>query len=638
MTITEHDTGVRGGPAADPLDELRMMHREGRLAADYPRVRRLLSELTGPRLGAAGRLLARIDFAEVLRLHPATPVVRVAITGHGTLAELVPSLTAELGRHGLLMYGHVADFDSYVFELSDPDSSLYAARPDVTLCVLDPQVVLDELPVPWRPADAERVLADKVDLLGKLVAAHGATTDGHLVFNTLPLARSFVAQLVDHRSRAALGALWHDANARLLRLTTDHPQLSVIDVGPLLAGGVPASDPRLSIYAKAHLSSALLAEYAREVGHLVRQLTGRTKKVLALDLDETVWGGVLGEDGPDGIEVAGSHRGEAFRAFQRTVAQLASQGVLLTAVSKNDIEPVREVLRSHPTMTLRENDFVRVMANWQPKHDNIQELAADLNLGVDSVVFVDDNPFECGLVRDKLPDVVVVSLDTDPALHVTKLLQDGWFDVRELTAEDRVRPSRYREELVRNDFLRSFDSVDDYLANLGVTVRLAPPEPRELPRVSQLTLRTNQFNLTTVRLHPNDVDRLVAESAASILCVHAGDRFGDNGLVGVLCARRVGTALRLENFLLSCRVFARGIEQTCLAAVLRAAKAAGMTEVLAAYRPSPKNAKVARLYPMAGFTVVSDDPTETTFRHDLVAIQEPPRHIHLTANVEGIFR
>ncbi|MFC8079308.1 HAD-IIIC family phosphatase [Streptomyces sp. NPDC057307] len=621
--------------ADDALDELRALHKEGRLAERYPLVRGLLTGLTEAQLVTAGRLLARLDADEVRRPHPSVPVVNVAVTGHGTVGDLVPALTAQLARAGLLLRARVSDFDAYVFDLSDPNSGLYAHAPDLTLCLLDQRIVLDELPVPWRPADLERVLAEKVALLERLVVRYGATASGTLVLNTLPLLGSVTAQLVDHASRAEVSALWHEANARLLRLTAEHPHLTVLDVAPWLAAGVPATDARLSVYAKAHLSSGLLAAYAKEAGHLVRHLTGRAKKVLAVDLDETVWGGILGDAGIDGIEVADTYRGEAFNGFQRVLKQLSSQGVLLTAVSKNDQDAVREVLSSHPRMALREDDFVRVVANWDPKHGNIEQLAADLNLGVDSFVFVDDSPFECGLVRHELPEVAVVPLDTEPALHIEKLLRDGWFDVRNLTAEDRVRPGRYRDELVRNDFLDSFDSLDDYLANLGVTVQLRETEPRDVPRVSQMTLRTNQFNLTTVRLQEPEVRELAADPASRVLAIASADRFGDNGLVGAVFTRQEGTTTYIDNFLLSCRVFSRGIERSCLAVVLEQAKADGATEVIASYRRSAKNGKVAAFYPQAGFAAVTDDGATVTFRHTLDTLPGPAPHVRLSFQFNG---
>lgn len=626
---------MTGTVSAETLLDL---HQAGRLAADYPRVAPLVSALTGDDRLRAGRLLARVDPDEVLSLHPATPTLTVAMTGHGNLAMLVPALTAELARHGILLRPHLTDHDSYVFELGDPGSGLYRARPQLTLCVLDPQTIFERVPAPWTPDDVETALRAHLDVVTGLVGRFETASQGTLVLNTLPLPRRFTAQLVDHGSRAALGATWREGNARLLRLAAEHAAVVGLDLDPILADGIAAHDPALSTYAKAHLAPGLLAAYAREVGHLGRHLCGMTRKALVLDLDNTVWGGVLGDDGPEGIEVRDTFRGEAFRAFQSVAKQLGSQGVLVAAVSKNDLEPVQAVLRDHPGMTLRDEDFVRVIANWRPKHENLAELASALNIGLDSLVFVDDNPYECGLVHRELPAVAVVPVAGEPAGHVTALLQDGWFDVRELAAEDRGRPNQYRTELARSDFLESFESVADYLRELGVRVRFAPLEDAEVPRVSQLTLRTNQFNLTTERLQPAQVRARAADPAHRVLTIRSADRFGDNGLVGAVFTLRDGERTYIENFLLSCRVFARGIEQACLAAVLRDARRTGAAAVIGRYRPTAKNRTVRDFFPRYGFTEDGADGDTTVFRHDLTALPEHPGHIDLDDGLGGTYR
>lgn len=618
-------------PAAEtPAAALLALHRDGELAARYPEVPRLLAGLDGPELGRAGLLLSRLDAEAVLAAHPTVPVVTAAITGHGTLGPLLPALTAECARHGLLLRGEVAAFDSYVFDLSDPGSALYAADPDLVLCVLDHTVVFDEIPAVWTPDDVRKTVEAKLRLVAGLADRFSRTARGTLVLNTVPLPRAYTAQLIDYRSRAELGVIWRDFNSGLLRLAQQHPALVVLDLDPLVAEGLPVTEPRMSVYAKAHLSVELLAGYAREAGHLARNLTGRTKKVLVLDMDETLWGGILGDDGVDGIEVSGTHRGEAFGAFQRVIRQLGSQGVLLAAVTKNDPEPVHQALTEKPDMTLRESDFVRVTANWRPKHENLAELAGLLNLGADSFVFADDSAYETGLVGRELPAVTVLKLDEEPALHIAKLLRDGWFDTRQLSAEDRSRTELYRVEAARTDFLQSFESLDDYLGELGVTVRLAPAADREIPRVSQITLRTNQFNLTTRRLQQPEVTALAADPAAQVLAIAAADRFGDNGLVGALFTHRDEDGLHIDNFLLSCRVFSRGIEQAVLSALLLHARATGAPAVHGEYRATAKNGNVRDFYPRAGFTLVSADDGTARYRHDLTEITPVPAHLRLT--------
>jgi FkbH-like protein len=615
--------------ATSARESVASLHRSGQLAARYPQVRTLLTGLCDAELLRAGYVLSQLDPDAVLRAHPATRQVTLAITGHGTLAQLIPPLTAELARHGLLARIHSSAFDSYVADLLDPDSDLYRSDPDFVVCLLDPLMIFDEIPVPWRPEDVERVLTQKTELLARLAARCNAVSRGTLILNTLPLPRRFAAQLIDHRSRARLGAIWRQANIRLLELAAEQPAVVVVDLDPLIAEGTPAEDARMSIYVSAHLSAELLARYARELGHLARHTTGQTSKALALDLDGTLWGGVLGEAGPEGIEIADGHRGAAFTAFQRVIKQLGAQGVLLSAVSKNDPEPVAAVIRDHPGMTLRDEDFVRVSANWRPKHDNLIEIADSLNIGLDSFVFVDDSPHECGLIRQAEPGLPVIQVGAEPAQHIGQLLGDGWFTALELTAEDRERPARYRAEAARQELVGSFDCVADYIRQLQVKVRLAAVRDQDAARVSQLSLRTNQFNLTTRRLQPAQVRELMADPAAQALAIYASDIFGDSGLVGAVFTRREQDTVHIDKFILSCRVFSRGIEQACLAGLLRDARASGAAEVLGTYRPTRKNAKVKEFYPHNGFELLRSDGQTATYRHDLIDITTAS-HIQLT--------
>ncbi|MFD1115796.1 HAD-IIIC family phosphatase [Sphaerisporangium aureirubrum] len=615
--------------AQDAAAELRALAESGRLIAEYPRAGGLVDRLTGPELDRAGRLLARLDPGEIAREHPALPSVTVGVTGHGTLAPLIPALAAQFARHGLVLRPVPTDFGNYVFDLLDPGSELHRARPGLVLCVLDPNVVFDEVPVPWRPDDVRRAAAGRVELIERLAARFDEAGRGTLVLNTMPLPRRYAAQLVDHRSRAALGVAWREANTRLLRIAEHHPSVVVLDLDPIVAEGVQVADDRLSVYAKMHLTGDLLAAYAADVGHLARQLTGRTKKCLVLDLDGTLWGGVLGDDGVEGIEIGDGRRGEAFLAFQRVVKQLGAQGVLLAVVSKNERALVDQALREHPRMALGEPDFVRIVANWQPKHDNIARLAENLGLAPDSFVFVDDSAFERELVRREHPGVAVVDLDADPAWHVRALLRDGWFDAREVTADDRARTRRYRDEAARLSFLDGFASTKDYLRELGIHVRIEPVTEADAARVSQLTLRTNQFNLTGHRLQPRDVLELTGDTSALPLAVRAGDRFGDHGLVGAVLARRDGDLLRIDNFLLSCRVFSRSIEESCLNWLLRHARDTGAAAVLGTYRATPKNRRVADFYPRNGFAPVGPGGDTATYRHGLADIAPPPAHIRL---------
>ncbi|MEV5609123.1 HAD-IIIC family phosphatase [Streptomyces sp. NPDC052225] len=622
---------------AEALERIRALHAQERLAEQFPALGPLLAALAqGPAAAAdlarAGRLLARVDPARIHAAHPGARPLNVTVSGHGTLDALTGPLTAELARHGIPLRATHGEHDSWRRDLQDTAGALYAADTDLSLVVLDAQLVFDELPHPWRVADVADALTAKLGLIERLAQHYVRDASGTLVLNTLPLLPGHLRQLVDHRSRTELSLLWREFNAQLLRLALDHPRVHVVDLDPLIAESGPARDSRLALYTKEHLGAELLGRYARQIAHLARALRGRTKKVLVLDLDHTLWDGVLGDDGPDGIAVAGTYRGEAFGAFQKVVRQLGAQGVLLGVCSKNDQEPVEQVLAGHPDMVLRPADFVRITANWQPKDGNLREMAARLNLATDSFVFVDDSPFECGLVAASAPEIAVVRLDEEPALHIDRLLADGWFDVRELTEADRDRAGQYRADAGRLELLDGAASMEDYLQALDVRVTLAPAAESDVPRISQLTLRTNQFNLTTRRLGPDEVRARLHTPRHLVLAVRSADRFGDNGLVGAVFAERDQDALRIDNVLLSCRVFARGIEQAALCALLAHARDTAAPAVVAAYRPTAKNGKVRDLYPSLGFaTVRTGQDGALDFRHDLTRLPPRPGHITLDA-------
>ncbi|MFJ3725231.1 HAD-IIIC family phosphatase [Streptomyces sp. NPDC090045] len=630
------------------LDRLRELRAQGLLEKAYDEVPGLLAQEGGPdgpgsgagtaggavSAAAAGRLLGGLDADAVLAHHPRTPVVTVAVTGQSTVGHVVDPLRGELARHGLLLRPVLGEHGTYLRDLTDPGSELWTARPDLTLCLLDAETVFAEVPAVWRPEDVERAAEE---VLGRCAALAGAAP-GTLVFNTLPLPRGYSHQLIDHRSRALLGAVWREFNARLLRLAASAARLVVIDLEPLVGEGGPVTDPRLARHAKVQLGAELLAAYAREVGHLARALAGRVRKCLVLDLDNTLWDGVLGEEGPEGIAAAGTLRGEAFGAFQKCVKQLGSQGVLLAVSSKNDEGPVLGALKTHPDLVLREADFVRINANWEPKDANLADIAQALDLGADALVFADDSPAERAQVRHGAPDVAVVALDGEPALHVTRLLADGWFDTLRLTDEDRARTGDYHRQRERRALQAGSGSHEEFLRALEVRVGLGPPRPHEFARMSQLTLRTNQFNLAGGGHTESELAALAADPARLLLAARSADRFGDNGLVGAVLGTVTEGVLLLDNMWLSCRVLARGVEQACLAVLLEQARALGLTGVTARYVPTPRNHRARDFYPSCGFTRAdAGGPADAAveFHHDLARVPEVPAHVRITETPGG---
>ncbi|MFE7482076.1 HAD-IIIC family phosphatase [Streptomyces sp. NPDC057552] len=607
------------------LDAVRKLRDSGRLADHWPELARLLATADPALTARAGALLTGVDHAEAHRAHPGLPLLDVALTGSGTVSPLVTRLTGELARQQIIGRVTAGDPGGYALALAEP------ATADVTLCVLDASAVFDRVPHPVWTADDVAAACD--GLLAQLDAAARSYTagGGALVLTTAPLWPLWTDQILDLRERARLGAVWHRFTAGLLELGTGAVEgLYVIDLDPVAAATGPARDPRLEIYAHIAYSDALLDALARRFAHLVRALHGRPRKSLVLDLDGTLWGGTLAESGGSGLDMAEGFRGESHRRFQRVAAQLGSQGVLLAVCSKNDPAEVDEVLRDHPDLLVRRDDFVTVVADWAPKVDTVGQVAERIGIGTDSLVFVDDSATETGLVRLKRPEIAVIDVDArEPATHADRLLAEGWFDSAAITDEDRARAGRYRTEGRRAEFRAGFSSLTDYLKELDTTLTLFAPGPGDVHRLAQLTQRTNQFNLTTVRMDEAAVRAALADPAVLVSPVRVADRFGEHGVIGTAFLRRTGDRVEIDNLVMSCRVLGRGIESAWLRELLRWAAAHGATEVTADYRPTPRNGRVAALYPDHGFTELPDRGEGFhRYRHDLTTL--PPAVEHLT--------
>lgn len=633
--------GAVRGTGADTVREL---HADGRLLQAFPRLPRLLDGCGPDELDFAGRALAALDPDDVLAAHPRTPELRAALTARATVAGLLAPFTAETARHGLLLRPYTGGTGGYLRELADPGSPLYAHRPALTLCLLDPLTVWESVEEPWQPLDVAVAAARQQRLLAGLAEAHAAHAPegATLVLNTVPLLRRFTHQLTGLRQRAELGGLWREFNAELLHMSDPGAGLAVLDLEPLTSGGVRADDPRLGAYAEAHCGAALLAAYAREAAHLARALRGDARKCLVLDLDGTLWDGVLAEEGPEGVRASGTLRGAAFGRFQRTVKQLASQGVLLAVCSKNDPGPVARALAGHPEFPLRAEDFVAVHADWGSKAEGVHRIAAELGIAPGAVVFADDTVVEREAVRAGVPGAAVVPLGAEPALHTEALLADGWFDTPALTDEDTARADRYRQRERRTRLQARTSDHQAFLDSLEIRAEVSPALDHETARLAQLSLRTNRFNLTGARLTEARVRELSRARGSLVLAVRAADRFGDDGVVGAVFGRTDAEGLHLDNLLMSCRVLGRGIEDAVLSGLLRAARDAGLPAVHGAWRAGRANASVRALYPAHGFEPA--DPAEAAapagpdagfapahlrFRHRLERIPPVPPHVRL---------
>ena len=397
------------------------------------------------------------------------------------------------------------------------------------------------------------------------------------------------------------------------------PRCYLLDLQDLLVrrGGGRAEQPKMRHLAAMRLGDQVLPELARQYASYLVPLKGLTRKVVVVDLDNTLWGGVIGEDGMTGIRLGSTAPGSEFVEFQRYLLSLSERGFLLAACSKNNADDALEAIRTHESMVLREANFSAMRINWEPKPKNLQAIAEELNVGVDSFIFVDDNPDERELMRQLLPQVLTVEMPRDPALYRSTLEALPQLQTLQVTDEDRARVATYRANREREGALVQATSIDDYLHSLGITVRLGPAQPAMLGRIQQLFSRTNQFNLTTRRYDLPQVTAASQDPAQRLYALNAADRFGDHGLVAIALVHAGSTEWVIDSLLMSCRVIGYGIETTLLARIAADARAAGATQLAGEIIATKKNAPARDFYARHHFTADQPEAPTALWRRSL---------------------
>lgn len=364
------------------------------------------------------------------------------------------------------------------------------------------------------------------------------------------------------------------------------------------------------LYYSSKMSIAInaLPYAAKAVTDILKSFAGMIKKCVVLDLDNTLWGGVIGDDGVGGIEIGELGRGHVFSNFQRWLKELKECGIILTVCSKNDADTAKEPFISNSEMILKLSDISVFVANWDDKASNIRLIRDTLNIGMDSMVFIDDNPFERNLVRELIPEIIVPEMPEDPALYVPFLQQENLFDTVSYTGANEDRTRMYQQEFQRRELEKSFESIDDYLKSLDMVAEAKPFSADKFARISELSRRSNQFNLRTVRYTEADVENMAADKDCLTLYFTLKDKFGEYGLVSaVIMKRQNDRELFVDTWFMSCRVLKRGMEDFIVNSMFKAAKEAGYSVINAEYIPTPKNKMVKDIYREKGFEQVTEN-------------------------------
>jgi FkbH-like protein len=533
--------------------------------------------------------------------------VRLAILRNFTVDSVIPVIAGETALSGLQSHFYTGGFDTVAQDVFDSSSQLYSFRPDCIILAEWLESLAPQLTGRFLSLSAEQV-EDEVNRvlrsIREILVAIRKNLKVPVLLNNFPLPAYPTLGILDGQSESFHTGAILRLNQGLQGMAQEsNGGLYIVDLMSLAArlGQDRAFDRRYWHIGRAPIARTALVALGQEYGKFIRALQGKSRKCLVVDCDNTLWGGVVGEDGMGGIKIGGTYPGSCYEAFQQEILNLHDRGVVLAMCSKNNEDEVIKVLQEHPEMQLRVEHFATWEINWDDKATNLRRIAARLNIGLDSIVFADDSQFECDLVRSSMPEVEVIHLGNEPSGFVQMLGKQGCFDSLTFSVEDRVRTKMYHDEARRRGIEELAGSLEDYLQSLEMVATIGQADELTIPRISQLTLKTNQFNLTTRRYSTGEISALSGAPDITVLYMKLRDRVSELGIVGVAILKYQGDSAELDTFLLSCRAIGRGAEEYLLARCIESARAKECKRLVGHYLPTNRNKLVAKFYPSHGF-------------------------------------
>lgn len=563
---------------------------------------------------------------------PAGPKVRIALASSFTIDHLVPHVEIACRAAGLAPEIYVAPFNSWATDVIDASSALHRFAPDVLFLAIAIDDLVPQLSGAPSRGELEHVGNSALERVVQVARTFTLRAPGTtLVVHSFHSAFAGPLGVLEGRGEPSRAEWLARLNGRLAEVLRGLPSAFVLDV-PAAAhgrGGSLRDNAKLRHMAAMRLPPTALPGIAEAYARYAAPLKGMTRKCVVLDLDNTLWGGTVGEDGRDDIRLGHTSPGSEYVEFQEFLQTLARRGVLLAINSKNNPDDALEVLRTHESMVLGETAFSAVRINWKPKHENMVSIAQELNIGLDSMVFVDDNPEEREQMRKFLPQVLTLELPRDPSLYRGILENLPGLQALAVTVEDTMRVEQYRSVRLRERAKSTSTTVDEYLRSLGIEVEIRAATRPVAARIVQLFARTNQFNVTTRRYDTADVERFMTDPKLRLWTLCSKDRFGDHGLVAIALVR-TAPAWAIDSFLMSCRVIGYGIETSLLAFIADRARAAGSAELLGEFIETKKNAPAKSFFKRHGFALATQSNGVEHWRLSLGGtVPQPPAWIGL---------
>jgi len=519
-----------------------------------------------------------------------------------------------------------ADFGQISRQILDPSSEYYEFNADYTVIFESSHKLLSHY---YKSQSSQLTFAEeKIDSIQELYENIRNRTKSKVIYCNFPGIDNQIFGNFAHKVESSFPFQLNKLNYLLsAQIGLHKSNFFVADLNSLQNkwGRNFMFSPGIYVNTEMVLSLDILPMVAHHIMSIISSVQGKFKKCLILDLDNTTWGGIIGDDGLEKIQIGSLGIGKAFTEFQYWAKSLQKRGIIVAVCSKNDEDKAKEPFEKHPDMVLKLDDIAVFVANWDNKADNIRKIQNILNIGFDSMVFLDDNPFERNIVRENLPEVCVPELPEDPAEYLEYLYSLNLFETASFSENDAERTRQYQVEAQRATALEKFTNVEDFLKSMKMVSDVQAFNNFSKPRVSQLTQRSNQFNLRTVRYTEQDVDNLMISENHHTLSFTLEDKYGDNGLICVIVLeKKDAETLFIDTWLMSCRVLKRGMEDFTLNAIVDIAKRNGFRYVSGEYIPTSKNQMVADHYERLGFEILGDNWVLNTDQYE-------PKEVFITA-------
>jgi FkbH-like protein len=530
-------------------------------------------------------------------------VIKVAVLGDTATQFLVQALRATGFDQGFDLKIFEANFNQIERQVFDFSSELYEFNPEVTILFHSSHKLLAE----YNKLEREHyknLAAERMELINNIVSVLNEQLKTKVIYYNYPEIDDSVFGSYSNKTNSSFLFQLRKLNYELMLFAGSHPNFYICDISSIQNQVGKTSFFHTSVYINTDmvLSLDVLPPVAARTIDLIAAIDGKFKKCLILDLDNTLWGGVIGDDGLENLQVGELGIGKAFTEFQYWIKKLKERGIIIAVCSKNTESIAKEPFENHPDMILRLDDFAVFLANWETKVDNIRQIQTILNIGFDSMVFLDDNPFERAIVRENIPGIVVPELPQDPADYLEFLYQQNLFETVSFSNEDAERTKQYQVEARRAILQKSFTNEDDFLNSLNMVSLAEPFNKFNTPRVAQLSQRSNQFNLRTIRYTEADIESFSVSPDYFTLTFTLEDKFGDNGLISIILLRKENMdSLFIDTWIMSCRVLKRGMENFVLNHIVKIAREHNMKTIIGEYIPTAKNALVKDHYRNLGF-------------------------------------